>query len=143
MEEKLAELQEIARQVRIDILKMLARAGSLGQGLSQANGIALAGRLSRKPYRVYVLLGDGETQEGLIWEAAMTAAHYKIDNLCALLDNNGLQIDGPVSKVMAVEPIVLKWEAFGWHVLECDGHDFRQILAALEQAEQTQGKPSP
>src|SRR3990172_4294533 len=76
--------------------------GSLGQGLSQANGVALAGRLDNKDYRVYVLLGDGETQEGLIWEAAMTAAHYKIDNLCAILDNNGLQIDGPVSKVMAI-----------------------------------------
>lgn len=116
--------------------------GSLGQGLSQANGIALAGRLNRKPYRVYALLGDGETQEGIIWEAAMTAAHYKLDNLCAILDNNGLQIDGPVSKVMAVEPIVKKWEAFGWHVLESDGHDFRQILSALGHAEQTKGKPT-
>ena len=116
--------------------------GSLGQGLSQANGVALAGRLDNKDYRVYVLLGDGETQEGLIWEAAMTAAHYKIDNLCAILDNNGLQIDGPVSKVMAIEPIAKKWEAFGWQVQEIDGHNFREIAAALDKAEAVKGKPS-
>lgn len=116
--------------------------GSLGQGLSQANGVALAGRLDNKDYRVYVLLGDGETQEGLIWEAAMTAAHYKIDNLCAILDNNGLQIDGPVSKVMAIEPVAKKWEAFGWQVQEIDGHNFREIAAALDKAETVKGKPS-
>ena len=116
--------------------------GSLGQGLSQANGVALAGRLDNKDYRVYVLLGDGETQEGLIWEAAMTAAHYKIDNLCAILDNNGLQIDGPVSKVMAIEPVAKKWEAFGWQVQEIDGHNFREIAAALDKAEAVKGKPS-
>jgi len=116
--------------------------GSLGQGLSQANGVALAGRLDNKDYRVYVLLGDGETQEGLIWEAAMTAAHYKIDNLCAILDNNGLQIDGPVSKVMAIEPIAKKWDAFGWQVQEIDGHNFREIAAALDKAEAVKGKPS-
>ena len=116
--------------------------GSLGQGLSQANGVALAGRLDNKDYRVYVLLGDGETQEGLIWEAAMTAAHYKIDNLCAILDNNGLQIDGPVSKVMAIEPIAKKWDAFGWQVQEIDGHNFREIAAALDKAETVKGKPS-
>lgn len=116
--------------------------GSLGQGLSQANGIALAGRLDNKDYRVYVLLGDGEIQEGLIWEAAMTAAHYKIDNLCGILDNNGLQIDGPVSKVMAIEPVAKKWEAFGWHVLEIDGHNFREISAALDEAETIKGRPT-
>ncbi|MBI1988067.1 MAG: transketolase [Nitrospinae bacterium] len=116
--------------------------GSLGQGLSQANGIALATRLNRKDCRVYVLLGDGESQEGLIWEAAMTSAHYKIDHLCAITDNNGLQIDGPVSKVMAVEPIARKWEAFGWHVLEVDGHRFEEILAALDCAENTKGRPT-
>jgi len=116
--------------------------GSLGQGLSQANGVALAGRLDNKDYRVYVLLGDGETQEGLIWEAAMTAAHYKIDNLCAILDNNGLQIDGPVSKVMAIEPIAKKWDAFGWQVQEIDGHNFWEIAAALDKAEAVKGKPS-
>jgi transketolase len=116
--------------------------GSLGQGLSQANGIALAGRLNKKSYCVYALLGDGETQEGLIWEAAMTAAHYKLDNLCAIMDNNGLQIDGPVSKIMAIEPIVKKWESFGWHVLESNGHDFSQILPALYRAEQVKGKPT-
>ncbi|MBI2876374.1 MAG: transketolase [Candidatus Tectomicrobia bacterium] len=119
-----------------------ASTGSLGQGLSQANGMALAARLSRKDWRVYALLGDGESQEGLIWEAAMTAAHYKLDNLCAITDNNGLQIDGPVSRVMAVEPIARKWEAFGWHVVEVDGHRFEEILAALDSAERTKGRPT-
>jgi len=116
--------------------------GSLGQGLSQANGIALAGRLDNRDYRVYVLLGDGEIQEGLIWEAAMTAAHYKIDNLCAILDYNGLQIDGPVSKIMAIEPVAKKWEAFGWYVLEIDGHNFKEILEALTEAEKVKGRPT-
>jgi transketolase len=116
--------------------------GSLGQGLSVACGIALARRLDKAPNRVYALLGDGELQEGQIWEAAMTAAHYKLDNLCALIDNNGLQIDGPVARVMGVEPITDKWRAFGWEVMDIDGHDVEQILSALDRAEAVKGKPT-
>jgi transketolase len=113
--------------------------GSLGQGLSVANGIALAHKLDRVPNRVYALLGDGELQEGQVWEAAMTAAHYKLDNLCALVDNNGLQIDGPVAKVMGVEPIMDKWRAFGWEALDIDGHDLAAITSALDKAETVKG----
>ncbi len=116
--------------------------GSLGQGLSVANGLALAHKLDKAPNRVYVLLGDGELQEGQVWEAAMTSAHYKLDNLCALVDNNGLQIDGPVAKVMGVEPITDKFRAFGWAVQDVDGHDLEKILGALDKAETTKGKPS-
>jgi transketolase len=116
--------------------------GSLGQGLSVANGIALAHKLDRTQNRVYALLGDGELQEGQVWEAAMTAAHYKLDNLCALVDNNGLQIDGPVAKVMGVEPITDKWSAFGWEVLDIDGHDLGAITSALDKSETIKGKPS-
>jgi len=116
--------------------------GSLGQGLSVANGLALAHKLDKAANRVYALLGDGEIQEGQIWEAAMTAAHYKLDNLCAMVDNNGLQIDGPVAKVMGVEPITDKFRAFGWEVLDIDGHDMGQIAAALDKAETIKGKPT-
>ncbi len=116
--------------------------GSLGQGLSAGIGMALAARLDGKAYRTYVLLGDGEIQEGQIWEAAMTAAHYKVDNFCAILDYNGLQIDGPIKDVMNPEPLPEKWRSFGWHVLECDGHDFGRLLKALDQAEATKGKPT-
>lgn len=116
--------------------------GSLGQGLSIGNGIAMAGKLNKNNYRVYVLLGDGENQEGQVWEAAMTAAHYRLDNLCAILDRNGLQIDGQVEEVMSIEPIVEKWRAFGWDVLEIDGHDMNQILLAFDKAEGTKGKPT-
>jgi transketolase len=116
--------------------------GSLGQGLSVANGLALAHKLDKAANRVYALLGDGELQEGQVWEAAMTAAHYKLDNLCALVDNNGLQIDGPVAKVMGVEPITDKWRAFGWEVLDVDGHDMGQLTAALDKAETVKGKPT-
>ena len=113
--------------------------GSLGQGLSVANGMALGLRLDNKPARVYCVMGDGEIQEGQIWEAAMTAAHYRIDNLCAVVDNNGLQIDGRVRDVMNIDPIHEKWAAFGWHVINIDGHDMGAILAALDLAEQTKG----
>ena len=116
--------------------------GSLGQGLSVACGLALAHKLDKGANRVYAVLGDGELQEGQIWEAAMTAAHYKLDNLCAMIDNNGLQIDGPVAKVMGVEPITDKWRAFGWDVLDIDGHDMAQIVAALDKAETVKGKPT-
>ncbi len=116
--------------------------GSLGQGLSVANGMALAAKLDNKEYRVYALLGDGETQEGQVWEAAMLASHYKLDNLVAFVDHNGLQIDGPTREVMSPEPMADKWRAFGWSVLEIDGHDYSQILAALAKAKETKGKPT-
>jgi transketolase len=116
--------------------------GSLGQGLSVANGMALAGRLDNKSYRVFVLLGDGEIQEGQVWEAAMASAHYKLDNLVAFIDHNGLQIDGPVSEVMSPEPVADKWRAFGWHVEDIDGHNLEQILAVLAKARAIKGKPT-
>ncbi len=116
--------------------------GSLGQGLSAANGIAIAGKIDKKGYRVYCLLGDGEVQEGQVWEAAMTAAHYKLDNLCALIDYNKLQIDGPVSEIMGIEPLKKKWQAFGWSTSEIDGHCIKDILNALDCAETVKGKPS-
>lgn len=116
--------------------------GSLGQGLSVANGMAIAGKLDNSPYYVYVLLGDGEIQEGQVWEAAMTAAHYKLDNVIAFLDYNGLQIDGDVEDVMGVTPIDKKWEAFNWHVQVIDGHNYDEILTAIEKAKNTKGKPS-
>ena len=116
--------------------------GSLGQGLSVANGMALNAKIFDENYRTYVVLGDGEIQEGQIWEAAMTAAHYKLDNLCAFLDSNNLQIDGNVSEIMGVEPLDKKWEAFGWNVIKIDGHDFEQILSALDKAREYKGKPT-
>ena len=116
--------------------------GSLGQGLSAANGMALAGKLDKKDYRVYVLIGDGELQEGQIWEGAMTAAHYGLDNITAFIDNNGLQIDGFNKDVMNVEPIKDKWEAFGWHTINIDGHDLEQIEKAVEEAKNVKDKPT-
>ncbi|MFZ5647843.1 MAG: transketolase [Bacillota bacterium] len=115
--------------------------GSLGQGLSVANGMALAGKIDGMDYRVYVLLGDGETQEGQVWEAAMAAAHYKLDNVTAFLDHNGLQIDGPVTEVLSPEPLADKWRAFGWDVQVIDGHDMDQILDAVEKASAVKGRP--
>lgn len=116
--------------------------GSLGQGLSVANGMALSAKLDNKSYRVYALLGDGEVQEGQVWEAAMTAAHYNLDNVCAFLDSNNLQIDGNVDKVMGVEPLDEKWRAFGWNVIVIDGHNFEEILGALEAAKAHKGQPT-
>ncbi|MEE8483630.1 MAG: transketolase [Nitrospinota bacterium] len=116
--------------------------GSLGQGLSQANGLALAVRLDGGKNAVYALLGDGEIQEGQIWEAAMAAAHYKLDNLVAILDNNKLQIDGFIEDIMDISPIGEKWKAFGWHVQEIDGHDFAQIVDALNIAKEVKGIPA-
>jgi len=116
--------------------------GSLGQGLSMANGMALGLRLGNRQSRVYALLGDGELQEGQVWEAAMAAAHYRLDNLCAMVDANALQIDGEVEKVMNVGPIGEKFRAFGWNVLEIDGHDMEAIVEALETAETVKGKPT-
>jgi transketolase len=119
-----------------------AASGSLGQGLSIALGMALAGKLDKKDYRVYCLLGDGETQEGNIWEAAMAAGHYHCDNLCGILDYNGMQIDGKTNDVMTLEPVVDKWRAFGWNTIEIDGHDMKAILSAYDQAAAAKGKPS-
>ncbi len=116
--------------------------GSLGQGLSAANGMALAGKLDGRDYRVYVLLGDGEIQEGQVWEAAMAAAHYKLDKVTAFLDHNGLQIDGPICEIMCPEPVADKWRAFGWHVEEIDGHNYREIIKALAKAREVKGKPT-
>lgn len=116
--------------------------GSLGQGLSAANGMALAQRLSGLDYRIYVMMGDGEQQEGQIWESAMTSAHYKLDNLVGIVDYNGMQIDGTVTEVMEIAPLAEKWRAFGWEVFEIDGHDMGQILGALDQARKVSGKPA-
>lgn len=116
--------------------------GSLGQGFSAAIGMALAGRLDRKSYRVYSLLGDGELQEGEIWEAAMFAGNQKLDNLCAIIDNNDLQIDGRVEDVNDPNPIGQKFEAFKFHVIEIDGHDFDQLRAAFKEARETKGQPT-
>ncbi|NMC32746.1 MAG: transketolase [Veillonellaceae bacterium] len=116
--------------------------GSLGQGLSIANGFALSAKINRQDYRAYCLLGDGELQEGQIWEAVMTAAHYKLDNVCAIVDYNGLQIDGNVEKVMGIAPLQEKWQSFNWHVIEADGHDLAALQAAYDSAGQTKGKPS-
>lgn len=116
--------------------------GSLGQGFSVACGMAMASKLDNAPWRVYTLLGDGEVQEGIVWEAAMSAAHYKLDNMVAFLDYNGLQIDGKTEDVMNIGLIVDKFKAFGWNVIEIDGHDFDQIFAALDMAKETVGKPT-
>ncbi len=116
--------------------------GSLGQGLSAANGIALAAKLDEKNIKVYTLLGDGECDEGQIWEAAMLSAHYKLDNLIAIVDRNGLQIDGQTEKIMCLEPFARKWESFGWNVIEIDGNDISQIIGALEDAACIIGRPT-
>ncbi|MBK8479781.1 MAG: transketolase [Proteobacteria bacterium] len=119
-----------------------ASTGSLGQGLSVAQGIALAGKLDKSAWRVYCVMGDGETQEGQVWEAALSAAKFKLDNLTVILDFNKLQIDGFTRDVMNLEPLADKWRAFGWHVITIDGHNYRQIIAALDQARQVQGRPT-
>ncbi|MBQ9416598.1 MAG: transketolase [Clostridia bacterium] len=116
--------------------------GSLGQGFSAACGMAIAAKMAGKSYRTYAIVGDGESQEGQIWEGAMFAAHYKLDNLCMILDWNGLQIDGEVEKIMNPTPFKEKLEAFGFHVIPIDAHDFYQIEAALNEAKQTKGKPT-
>ncbi len=117
-------------------------AGSLGQGLSFSVGVALAGRLNSQDYRVYVMLGDGECDEGQVWEAAMAAAHFRVDNLTAIVDNNGLQIDGWNRDVMNIEPLNDKWKSFGWHVIEVDGHNIPRLLDAFKEAQSVKGKPS-
>jgi len=116
--------------------------GSLGQGLSFSIGVALAGRLNGRDYRTFVLLGDGECDEGQVWEAAMAAPHYGLDRLTAIIDHNGLQIDGFNCDVMNLEPLGEKWAAFGWRVMEVDGHDYPQLLDALARAGETRGQPT-
>jgi transketolase len=116
--------------------------GSLGQGLSIANGIAMALKIDKKPNRVYCLMGDGEIQEGQVWEAAMTAAHYGLDNVCAIIDYNNLEIDGYVEEVMGIHPVDKKWESFNWHVHECDGNDLASVMWTLDHASQMKRKPS-
>lgn len=116
--------------------------GSLGLGISAACGMALAGKIDGKDYRVYTVIGDGESEEGQVWEASMFASHYKLDNLCVILDLNGLQIDGPITEVMNPTPHDKKFEAFGFHVITIDGHDFNAIEAAFDEAESVKGKPT-
>jgi transketolase len=116
--------------------------GSLGQGLSVANGIALAGKLDGRQYRVYCMLGDGESQEGQVWEASMTSYHRKLDNLCAIIDHNGLQIDDRVSCIKEPISYAKKWSSFGWHTIEIDGHDMRGIIQALDEAEEVKCVPT-
>jgi len=116
--------------------------GSLGQGLSVALGMALAGRMDQKSWRVYCLMGDGEIQEGNIWEAAMAAAHFKLDNLCGIVDYNHFQIDGKTCEVMNLEPLVDKWESFGWQVIQCDGHNPAELIKAFDEAGAIKLKPT-
>jgi transketolase len=115
--------------------------GSLGQGLSVACGIALGAKLRKVDFNIYCLLGDGEIQEGQVWEAAMTAAHHKLDNICAILDYNKVQENGPVAQIKNEEPLVDKWRGFGWHVIEVDGHDFFQVINALDEFDKVKQKP--
>ncbi len=119
-----------------------ASTGSLGNGLSIGMGMALAGRLDQKDYRVYVMLGDGECQEGQVWEAAMFAGYHKLDNLCAIVDYNKIQLDDWVAKILDLEPLAAKWESFGWRTLTIDGNNMQKVLDAFEQAKMTSGKPT-
>lgn len=119
-----------------------ANTGSLGQGLSIANGMALGLRLDGLKSKVFVLLGDGELAEGQVWEAAMASANFKLDNLLAIVDHNGLQATGPIVERFDINPIAPKWAAFGWHVIEIDGHNMREIVAAIDEADRVQGKPT-
>ncbi|MDP8230410.1 MAG: transketolase [Candidatus Gorgyraea atricola] len=119
-----------------------ASTGSLGQGLSIANGYALAARLNKDPKRIYCLMGDGELDEGQIWEAALTSAHYKLDNVCGIVDNNKFQIDGRIEDVKGLEPLKEKWRAFNWEVLEVDGHSIKEVVDAYDKAETIKGKPT-
>lgn len=116
--------------------------GSLGQGFSASVGMAIGSKLDNRESRIYVLLGDGEVQEGIVWEAAMSASHYQLDNLVAIVDNNGLQIDGPNDEVMKVSPLKEKWESFGWNTIEIDGHSFEDIEKGFTQAREFKGKPT-
>ena len=116
--------------------------GSLGQGIGVALGMALSAKIDGMPNRVFCVMGDGEQQEGSVWESAMAAAHYHVDNLCVLIDRNRLQIDGGTEQVMGIDPLIDKWRAFGWNAFEIDGHDHEQILLALKRADETMGRPT-
>lgn len=116
--------------------------GSLGQGLSVSVGLAISAKYDKKEWRVYTIMGDGEIQEGSVWEAAMSANHYKLDNLCAVIDRNYCQIDGDTEDVMSLEPLTDKWRAFGWHVINCNGHNFEDLIGAFEEAKKIEGKPT-
>ena len=144
-EEELKSLRHIGALLQghpcIHIPGIDMSSGSLGQGISAACGMALAGKLDGKSYNVYTVLGDGEIEEGQVWEAAMFAAHYGLGNLVAVVDNNGLQIDGPVTEVCSPEPITDKFAAFGWHVITMDAHDFDSIEAAFDEASKITDKP--
>ena len=118
-----------------------ASTGSLGHGLPMALGMALSAKIQKKKYHTYCIVGDGELNEGSNWEAAMTAAHYKVDNLLLFVDRNRHMIDGPVAEVMNIEPLSDKWKAFGWHVIEVDGHNFNEISASIEEAREIKGVP--
>ena len=144
--EKLWTLRKLGSQLQghpqLGLPGLEISSGSLGQGLSIANGMALASRLDKMDARIYCLMGDGETNEGQVWEAAMTASHYKLDNLCGIIDFNGLQIDGFCCEVKDMGPYVHKWKDFGWHAIETDGHDIARLMGALDEAERTKGKPT-
>lgn len=118
-----------------------ASTGSLGQGLSIGIGMALAGKIDKKNYRVYVVIGDGESQEGQVWEAAMFSSFHGLDNLCAIMDYNKFQLDGPIREILDIEPVVKKWESFGWEVFEVNGHSFEELINAFEEAKKVKGKP--
>ncbi|MDD5436219.1 MAG: transketolase [Candidatus Omnitrophica bacterium] len=144
--EKLLSLRKLGSQLQGHPQRGLPgveiSSGSLGQGLSIANGIALAARLDNSAVRIYCLMGDGETNEGQVWEAAMTGAHYKLDNICAIIDFNKLQIDGFCCDIKDMGPYVHKWTDFGWNAIEADGHDIGALIAALDKASGTKGKPT-
>jgi transketolase len=116
--------------------------GSLGHGLSYANGVALGARMRGKTFKTYCIMGDGEIQEGSVWEAAMTAAHHKIDNVCAIVDYNKVQENGLISDIKGLEPLDAKWKSFGWHVIKVDGHDIEKLIGAFEEFKNTKGKPT-
>jgi len=144
--EELATLRKLGTRLQGHPQKGLpgieTSSGSLGQGLSIANGMAMAARLDKLRKRVYCVLGDGELNEGQVWEAIMTAAHYKLDNLCAIVDYNKYCIDGPIEEVMGIEPLPEKWNSFGWHVIDIDGHSFESLIGAFDKAKKVKEKPS-
>jgi transketolase len=135
-----SRLQGHPHRLKLDCLE--TSSGSLGQGLSISVGMAIGLRMDKKDAKVYCLMGDGELQEGQVWEAAMSGAHYKLDNLCGIVDVNRLQIDGWTKDVMSVEPLAKKWEAFGWHVIEVDGHNIEELIKAFDEAKRIKGKPT-
>lgn len=156
MEQKIVDIKALtgkARQFRKEILEMIAEAGSghpgvelstgsLGKGLSVANGIALGAKIRKADFKAYCLLGDGEIQEGQIWESAMTASHHKLDNVCAILDCNKVQENASVIEIKNEEPLSDKWRSFGWHAIEVDGHDFNQLISDLDEFDTVKGKPT-